>query len=87
MIHENYKNFTNINYDSVEGKLLMSALSVLTSIDKEDIKEGKYGGSNHPDDVMEKIWELANYIFYQQEFEDYKLIEERDKKIDSFLKK
>ena len=50
MIPEEYKKFTNFDCEStVEGKLLMAALSVLTSIDKKDIREGQYGGMNHPD--------------------------------------
>jgi hypothetical protein len=66
MIPQEYKNFQRFDPDSTyEGKLLMAAIAVLTSIDKKDICEGKYGGSNHPDVVMKNLWELANYIFHQ----------------------
>ena len=86
MIPEEYRKFTNFNQDSVEGKLLMSALAILTSIDKKDLCEGKYGGMNHPDVVMGNIWDLANRIFYEKEYKDWKFIEERDSKIDDILK-
>jgi hypothetical protein len=85
MIPEKYKKFTELKQDSVEGMLLLSALAVLTSIDKEDIKEGKYGGMNHPDKVMENIWDLANKIYFEKEYKDWKFIEERDNKINDIL--
>lgn len=87
MISEDYKKFTSVNCDSVEGKLLVAALSILTSIDKEDIKEGRFGGMNHPDTVMENIWHLANYVFHEKELEEYKFIQMRDKKIESLIDK
>jgi hypothetical protein len=86
MIPKKYKKFTKFNQDSVEGKLLMSAMAILTSIDKKDICDGKYGGMNHPDVVMENVCDLANRIFYETEYKDWKFIEERDKKIDNILK-
>ena len=86
MIPEEYKKFTNFDCEStVEGKLLMAALSVLTSIDKKDIRKGQYGEMNHPDTVMENLWDLANYIFHQKEHEEWKLVENRDKKIDILI--
>jgi len=87
MIPEKYKKFTKFNQDSVEGKLLMSAMAILSSIDKKDICDGKYGGMNHPDVVMENVWNLANRIFYETEYKDWKFIEERDKKINDILQK
>ena len=86
MISENYKSFTHFNCDTTEGKLLMAAIAVLTSIDKKDIKKGKYGGMNHPDIVMENIWKLSNYIFHQKEYEEWELIENRDNKISQIIK-
>jgi hypothetical protein len=87
MIPEEYKKFTNFDCEStVEGKLLMAALSVLTSIDKKDIQKGQYGGMNHPDTVMENLWKLSNYIFHQKEYEEWEVVENRDKKIENILK-
>jgi len=86
MIPEEYKKFTNFDCESTEGKLLMAALSVLTSIDKKDIQKGQYGGMNHPDTVMENLWKLSNYIFHQKEYEEWEVVENRDKKIENILK-
>ena len=86
MIPEEYKKFTKFDCEStVEGKLLMAALSVLTSIDKKDIREGQYGGMNHPDIVMENLWKLSNYIFHQKEYEEWEVVENRDKKINDII--
>jgi hypothetical protein len=85
MIPVKYRKFIEFNQDSVEGKLLMAALAVLTSIDKDDIRKGKYGGMNHPDMVMENIWDLANYIFHQKEHEEWLFVENRDNKISDIL--
>lgn len=88
MISEDYKHFQKFDCEStIEGKLLMAALSVLTSIDEKDIKKGKYGGMNHPDVVMENIWNLANFIFHQKEYEEWKVIENRDNKISQIINK
>ena len=60
-----YENFTEFNQDSIEGKLLLSALAILTSIDEIDIKTKKYGGYTHPDDAFKQVVELANKIYYE----------------------
>ena len=86
MIPEKYKDFRTFSDGSIEGKLLMAAMAILTSIDKEDIKVGRYGSMNHPDTITENIWDLANYIYNREEYEDWKVIEGRDKKIDELLK-
>lgn len=85
MITEEYRKFTNFNQNSVEGKLLMSALAILTSIDKKDICKGKYGGANHPDTVMKNVWDLANKTFYEDEYREYVIIESRNKKISKLV--
>ena len=85
MIPEKYRKFKEFNQDSVEGKLLLSALAVLTSIEKKDIREGKYGGMNYPDTVMENIWDLANKIYFEKEYKDWLVIENRDNKINNIL--
>lgn len=89
MISEDYKNFTKFDTESIEGKLLLAALSILTSITAEQIKEGEYGGMNHPDIVTEKVWRIANYIFHQQDFEKFEEAEKisnlRDSKITDLL--
>lgn len=86
MIPEKYKHFQNFDPDStVEGMLLMAALVVLTSIDKEDICEGRYGGMNHPDTVMENLWDLTNKIYFEKEYKSFLLTESRNKKINDLI--
>ena len=83
MISKN--NITDINDISDEGKLLVAALAVLTSIDIKDIKNEKWGGMVHPDDALERIQDLANKIFYEEEYNSYLKSKERDNKINSIL--
>ncbi len=68
-----------------EGKLLLAALSILTSIKPEDIKEDKWGGMVHPDKALEQIQDLANRIYYRDEWEAHKISLERDRKIIEIL--
>lgn len=71
IIPEEYKKTKEFDTKSVEGKLLLAALCILTTITPEKIKEGEYGGMNHPDDVTEKVWRLANYIFHEENFKKF----------------
>lgn len=70
---------------SIEGKLLLSAIAVLTSIDCKDIKENKYGGMTHPDDVLIRLVDLANKIYHEEEYSKYLEALNREKKIDSII--
>lgn len=80
-----YKKITDFNCDTPEGKLLLAAISVLTSVDYEDIKYQKWGGMTHPDTAMEQIVELANKIFYEEEWKLEQERIKRDEKIKSIL--
>lgn len=85
MIPEEYIKFAHFNQDSVEGKLLLATISILTSIEKKDICEGKFGGMNHPNTVMEQVWELANKVFHEEEFKNWQSIQLRDQKISDII--
>lgn len=76
------KDFTS---DTDEGKLLLAALAVLTSLDKQDIREGKWGGMVHPDDAFERVVELANKIFHEEEWKSEETIRKRDDKISRII--
>jgi hypothetical protein len=76
---------TEISDISDEGKLLFAAVAILTSIDIKDIKNEKWGGMVHPDDALERIQDLANKIFYEEEYKSYLKSKERDNKINSIL--
>jgi hypothetical protein len=80
-------NVGKINTSSDEGKLLLAALAVLTSIDTIDIKNGEWGGSVHPDLALEKVIDLANRIFYDNEdYKNWKKTIDRDKQINELTK-
>lgn len=81
----NYKTIADFNSDTPEGKLLLVAISVLTSVDYEDIKSCKWGGMIHPDKAMEQIVELANKIFYEEEWKLEQDRIKRDNKINSII--
>ena len=81
------KNISNINDTTEEGKLLLMAISILTSIKPEDIKSDKWGGMVHPDDALMKVQDLANEIYYEEEWKAEQIKIMRDNKINSILKK
>ena len=73
--------FKEFSQESDEGKLLLAALAILTSINTKHITDGKWGGDVHPDDAFERIVELANTIYHEEEWKLEKAKIERDKKI------
>jgi|LakMenE01Jun11ns_1017448.scaffolds.fasta_scaffold7868391_2 hypothetical protein len=81
----NYKTIRDFNDNSPEGKLLLMALAILTSIKGEDIKDNKWGGMVHPDDALMKVQDLTNQIYYEEEFKAEKKRIMRDNKINSIL--
>jgi hypothetical protein len=81
----NYKTIRYFNDNSPEGKLLLMALAILTSIKGEDIKDNKWGGMVHPDDALMKVQDLTNQIYYEEEFKAEKKRIMRDNKINSIL--
>jgi hypothetical protein len=80
-----YKTIKDFDVDTHEGKLLLAAIAVLSSVDCEDIKSHKWGGMTHPDKAMEQIVELANKIFYEKEWEIEQERIKRDNKINSII--
>jgi hypothetical protein len=85
-----YNNVSDFQCDSDEGKILLAAIAILTSIDKEDIDEKKWGGFVSPDKAVKQVVELANKIFYEEEWkleeERLQKVELRDEKIKNLLK-
>jgi hypothetical protein len=80
-----YKKIGDFNSDIPEGKLLLAAISILTSIDIGDIKNNKWGGWTHPDTAMKQIVELTNKIYYEEEWKLEQERIKRDKKINEIL--
>ena len=60
--------FREIDLDIDEGKLLLAAISILTSIDTEDIKRKRWGGMISPDQAHNQIVDLANRLFFEEEY-------------------
>jgi hypothetical protein len=84
---EKFKDFD----DSIdEGKLLLAAMSVLTSITCNEIKNGEFGGMTSPDEAFVRIIDIANKIYYEKEYKEYKLSlkisSKRDKIINDIIK-
>ena len=81
----NLNGINNINTDSDEGKLLLAALAILTSITEGDIKDCKWGGMTHPDTALNQVEDLAMKIFHEEQYDRYLLTKGRDCKIHSIL--
>ncbi len=81
----NHKQLSDINMNSEEGQLLMAAVAILTSIEKKHIDSNKWGSNLHPDKAVKQISDLANKIYYEEEWlaEEIKL--NRDNKINNIL--
>ena len=81
----NIKTIRNFTDSTDEGKILLAAISVLTSLDCKDIREGKWGGMTHPDDALRRLVELANKIYYEEEWKEEQKRIKRDNTIDGII--
>jgi len=82
---EHFK-LTDINIQSNEGKLLTAAVAILTSIDHKHIISDKWGGTITPDTAVKQITDLANKIYYEEEYKAEQQRIERDNKINKILR-
>jgi hypothetical protein len=73
--------FSDFNSSTKEGMLLLAAMSILTS----DIDRKKFGGHMHPHDVFEHIKDLANLIFFEEEYKQIELLNKRNKIIEGII--
>jgi hypothetical protein len=73
--------FSDFNSSTDEGMLLLAALSILTS----DIDRKKFGGHMHPHDVFEYVQDLANKIFFEEEYKQIELQNKRNKIIEGII--
>ena len=80
----NYKNIKDIK-DNEEGKLLLMAIAILTSINSKDIKSNKWGGMIHPDDALMKVQDLTNEVYYEEEWRSEQIKIIRNNKINSII--
>lgn len=90
-------NINDINTSTDEGKLLISAIAVLTSINtkqldplyKETYNGYNWGSNVHPDTALIQIVDLANHLYHPEEHklevERYQKIINRDEKINTII--
>jgi len=71
--------------DTEVTKLLITAVAVLTSISEADIEEEMWGGTVQPDDAIKQIVELANKLYYFDEWESDEKSKERIEKINKIV--
>ena len=83
MINKN--SISDIDHNEVDGKLLMMALAILTSIDENDIKEKTWGGWVHPDIAFQQVVELANKVYYEEEWKAEEIKRNRNNKLNEIL--
>jgi DNA phosphorothioation-dependent restriction protein DptG len=71
--------------DTEVTKLLITAVAILTSISEADIEEEMWGGTVQPDDALKQIVELANKLYYFEEWESEEKSKERIEKINKIV--
>jgi hypothetical protein len=71
--------------DTDEGKVLLATIAILTSIDEQDIEDDLWEGMVHPDEALERIVELANKIYYEEEWTSEQISKERDSKLNKII--
>lgn len=77
--------FPNFNDHTDEGKMLLAAMAILTSIECKDIIEKKFGGMVGPNEAFEKVVDIANKIYFEEEYNQYLEQLKRDNKINTIL--
>lgn len=75
------KTFENFSVDSDEGKIMLAAIAILTSLTHEDIKSNRYGGCSNPHSVFDIVVDLANKIYFESEWKLDQLNKKRIEKI------
>ena len=73
--------FNKFDLASEEGMLLLASISILTT----NIDMSKYGSNKTPDEVFKHIQDLANRIFFEEEYKQAELQKRRNKMIDDII--
>lgn len=73
--------FNQFDVTTKEGMLLLAAISVLTS----GVDTKKYGPNKSPDEVFKHIQDLANKIFFEEEYKAKEAMEKRNRIINKIL--
>lgn len=73
--------FNQFDTDTQEGMLLLASVAVLTG----NIDMSKYGSNKSPDDVFKHIQDLANRIFFEEEYKQAEIQKKRNKKLEQII--
>ena len=73
--------FNQFDTDTQEGMLLLASIAVLTG----NIDMSKYGSNKSPDEVFKHIQDLANRIFFEEEYKQIELQKKRNKKLEQII--
>ena len=73
--------FSKFDLASEEGMLLLASISILTT----NIDTKKYGPHKTPDEAFKHIQDLANRIFFEEEYKQAELQKKRNKIIDDII--
>jgi hypothetical protein len=57
------RNILDIDIESKEGKMLVAAIAVLTTLKEEDLANKKWGRSLNANNVLVKLSDLTNTMF------------------------
>lgn len=74
--------FNQFDTDTQEGMLLLASIAVLTG----NIDMSKYGTNKSPDEVFKHIQDLANRIFFEEEYKQAELQKKRNRIINGIIK-
>lgn len=77
----NYSHY-DIDTKTDDGMLLLAALAILTSINKDHLESGRFGSKSSPPNVLQEIVDLANKMYYPDEYINYKRNKDIDKIVD-----
>ena len=80
-----HSKLTDIDINTEEGQLLMAAIAILTSIDHKHLDNNQWGGMITPDVAVKQITNLANKIYYEEEYKQEQLRINRDNNINQIL--
>ena len=73
--------FNQFDTNTQEGMLLLASIAVLTG----NIDMSKYGSNKSPDEVFKHIQDLANRIFFEEEYKQLELQNKRNRIIDDII--
>jgi hypothetical protein len=73
--------FNQFDTNTQEGMLLLASVAVLTG----NIDMSKYGSNKSPDEVFKHIQDLANRIFFEEEYKQAELQKKRNKKLEQII--